>query len=243
MRIVALISASQGTASFPDKLLAVANDKTIIQHTYQSVVDAGLFTDVIVVTNSDLIEEQVKALGGNAVKTVKQFDNHIESLAEAAILIDADIFVCIPGDHIKLYKPAVEKMLQYFDGVYGKDIKAASIVRKIQDESRITDANTVKVALNLRMYSLYFSRCAIPYVKKSEIGFAHYEHVNILACRKEVLLNTTQQPSSPLERAEGIDCLRLIENGVQIKMTISPYPLIDIHTEADMAGVATFINN
>ncbi len=243
MKVVALISAPQGSEAFPDKLLASVNGKSVIQNTYGSVKSSGLFSDIVVVTDSEEVEAQIKAEDGNVSRTRKLFDNCIERLAEMSLLSDGDIFVCIPGDHLKLHRSAIEKLLQVFDGSFGKDIRVASIVQKIHDSSRIADPNTVKVALSLRLYGLYFSHGAIPFMKNTQLGFSHYEHINIVACRKDALLNFIQQPASPLERAEQIDCLRFVENGVPVKMVIEQYPSFNIHTAADMPAAAAFVND
>jgi CMP-2-keto-3-deoxyoctulosonic acid synthetase len=243
MKYVALISASKGTAQFPDKLLAKLKGKPIIQHTYESVNASGLFEDIIVVTNHDAIEELIKGIGGDVIKTNKDFDNSLERLAEASLLNDGEIFVCIPGDHLRLNKPSVEKLMQLFEGNFGKDIKVASIVQKVQDANRIADISTVKVALSLRMYGLYLSRAVIPLIKNHETGFSHFEHVNIIASRKEQLMNILQQPASPLERAEQIECLRFIENGVPVKMVMASYPTINIGSMADIPAAEAFIGN
>jgi hypothetical protein len=243
MSYTALISAPKGSADFPDKLLSVINGKALLQHTYESVQSSGIFDNIIVVTNDSDIQNLVIGFGGKVHMTTSAFHNTFESMAEATLLTDSDTFVCIPGAHLSLCKEAGEKLLQLFEGNFGKDIKVASIVKKIQDPERLNSLDVVKVALSLRMYGLYFSRAVIPAMKKQEPGFAHYEHINIVAVRKEVMLNLLQQPTSPLERAEQIDCLRFIENGVPIKMIIEKYPMVDIRTNDDIVAAETFLQN
>lgn len=243
MKYVALISAPNGNLQFPDKLLATVKGKPIIQYTFESVKDSGLFDEVIVVTNSDGVETLIKSIGGDVTRTAKSFDNSLERLAEVSMLNDGELFVCIPGDHLRLNKASIEKLLQLFEGNFGKDIKVASIVNKVQDAHRIADINTVKVALSLRMYALYFSRAVVPLVKNHEPGFSHFEHVNIIASRKEPLMNLLQQPTAPLERTEQIECLRFIENGVPIKMIIEQYPTIHINNTADVTAAEAFVSH
>lgn len=242
MGYTALISAPIGGSDFPNKLLSPVKGKSLLQHTYESVKSTDLFDNIIVVTNDNSIHDLVAGFGGNVHLTTKTYDNIFERMAEAVLLSDSDIFVCIPGTHLTLQKEATEKLLQLFEGNFGKDIKVASIVKKIQDPERLNNIDTVKVALSLRMYGLYFSRAAIPAVKK-ETGFSHYEHVNVLAARKDAMLNLLQQPTSPLERAEQIDCLRFVENGVPIKLIIEKYPTVDIRTTADIAAAEAFLSN
>lgn len=243
MRIAALISAPEGGVDFPDKLLTVVNGKAVIEHTVASVQATGLFTETVVVTNNDDIEAHL-AGKVNVVKTNKPFDNYIERLAEVAALTDVDLFVCIPGDHLRLHNATIEKLVQLFEGTTGKDIQVASIVKKIQQDTEQikADNNTVKVVLGLRMHALYFSRYPIPYMQHNEVGFACYEHINIIACKKEAMLHFIQLPPSPLERAEQIHALRFVENGVQIKMIIAQYPYIKIKTAADIPAAEAFLN-
>lgn len=243
MKVAALISAPAGNTDFSGKLLLEVNGKSVIANTVDSVKQSGLFADVIVVTNDAAVETNLSDVGVQVVKVNKAFDNYIERLAEASLVADADMFVCIPGDHLLLNKLAVERLLQLFEGVTGKDVQVASIVQKIQNDTLKEDRNTVKVVLGLRMHALYMSRYPIPYMQHDEAGFACYEHINIVACRKDAMLRFLQWPPSPLERAEQIHALRFVENGVQIKMHIAQYPYFKIRSEADVAGATAFINN
>lgn len=243
MKVTALISAPAGSTDFPDKLLLEVNGKSVIANTVDSVVQSGLFADAIVVTNDAAVETNLSDSGVHVVKVNKAFDNYIERLAEATLLADADLFVCISGDHLSLNRNAVERLLQLFEGATGKDVQVASIVQKIQDGTLKDDKNTVKVALGLRLHALYMSRYPIPYMQHDEAGFACYEHINIIACRKDAMLRFIQWPASPLERAEQIHALRFVENGVQIKMHIAQYPYFKIRSAADAQAAATFINN
>jgi 3-deoxy-manno-octulosonate cytidylyltransferase (CMP-KDO synthetase) len=242
MRIAALISAPKGGADFPDKLLSIVNGKSVIEHTIASADATGIFTDIVVVTNDDDIEAKL----GEAVKVVKtkkSFENYIERLAEVSVLTDADMFVCIPADHLRVHTATLEKLLQLFEGAAGKDVQVASVVQKIQKDAEQVkaDKNTVKVVLGLRMHALYFSRYAIPYMQHDEAGFACYEHINIMACKKDAMFNFIQWPPSPLERAEQIHALRFVENGVQIKMLIAQYPYIKMKTAADLPAAEAFL--
>jgi len=243
MKVTALISAPSGSADFPDKLLLEVNGKSVIANTVDSVSQSGLFADAIVVTNDEAVEANLSDAGVKVVKVNKTFDNYIERLAEATLLADADLFVCIPGDHLSLNRNAVERLLQLFEGATGKDVQVASIVQKIQDSALKDDKNIVKVALGLRLHALYMSRYPIPYMQHEEAGFACYEHINVIACRKDAMLRFLQWPASPLERAEQIHALRFVENGVQIKMHIAQYPYFKIRSAADAQAAAAFINN
>ena len=152
MKVAALISAPVGSPDFAGKLLLEVNGKSVIANTVDSVKQSGLFADVLVVTNDAAVETNLSDARVQVIKVNKSFDNYIERLAEASLMADADMFVCIPGDHLLLNNLAVERLLQLFEGAIGKDVQVASIVQKIQNDTLKEDRHTVKVSLGLLIH-------------------------------------------------------------------------------------------
>lgn len=241
MKSIALIPARLGATRFPEKMLAQIKGKSVIRRTYESTVKTGLFDDVIVVTDSDKIEEEIIKHGGKAVRSKREYDSGTDRIAEVALELDADVFVNVQGDEPFVQKAPLEKLLHVFEGKIGENIQVASLVQKLQDPESINDPNFVKVVLDLRQFAMYFSRCPIPYLRDKDWPISHYEHIGVYAFRKMPLLNFTQWPMSTLERAEKIECLRFLENGVPIKMVISQYMGIEIDMPEDIAKAEAFM--
>jgi CMP-2-keto-3-deoxyoctulosonic acid synthetase len=105
----------------------------------------------------------------------------------------------------------------------------------------IEDPNYVKVAVDTKMNALFFSRSVIPYPRATDIAITYYEHIGVYAFKKQVLLNFTHWPMSPLEAAEKIECLRYLENGVSIRMVVTDYMGVEIDTPEDLIKAAKLL--
>lgn len=241
MSAIALIPARLGATRFPEKLLADIKGKTVIRRTLESTMNTELFDEVIVVTDSDRIRQEVEKYGGRAVMSKKSYESGTDRIAEVAENLDADIFVNVQGDEPFVQKAPLEKLLKAFNDETGKNVQVASIVQKLKDESLAHDPNFVKVALDMRQNAMYFSRSPIPYLRNRELGTTYFEHIGVYAFRKLALMNFTQWPQSPLEMAEKIECLRFLENGVPIKMIITQYMGVEIDVEEDIQRAEAFM--
>ncbi len=241
MRSIALIPARLNASRFPQKLLAQIKGKTVIRRTYESTVNTGLFDEVIVVTDSDEIEQEITKYGGRVVRSTREYESGTDRIAEAVKDIEADVFVNVQGDEPFVQRGPLEKLLQVFDGKVGENIHVASLVQKLQDPDSINDPNYVKVVLDLREFAMYFSRCPIPYRRDKDWNISHYEHIGVYAFRKQALMKFTQLPMSTLERAEKIECLRFLENGIAIKMVIAQYMGVEIDMPEDIAKAEAYL--
>lgn len=107
-------------------------------------------------------------------------------------------------------------------------------MRLIKEWSMVENPNVVKVVVDKNMNSLLFSRSIIPYPRNTSITIVHHEHVGIYAFRKEALLNFTTWPVTPLEDAEKIECLRFLERGIPLRMTVVDFEGVGIDTPDDL---------
>jgi 3-deoxy-manno-octulosonate cytidylyltransferase (CMP-KDO synthetase) len=234
MKVVALIPARLGATRFPAKLLARLNGKTIIRRTYESAKGTGLFDEVMVVTDSDEILNEIISNGGNAVKSQGEYESGTDRIAEIAAGMPADIFVNVQGDEPFVQKGPLKQLIALFNGAGGEDIKVASLVQELTDDALVKDPNYVKVALSLSNNALFFSRSIIPYPRNKHIKIPFYEHIGVYAFRKQALMDFTRWPVTPLEAAEKVECLRFLEHGVPVKMAITTYMGVEIDTPEDL---------
>ena len=234
MKTIALIPARLGATRFPAKLLAPLRGKTVIMRTYESVVNAGLFDEVIVVSDSDEILNEVIANGGKAVMSRHTHESGTDRIAEVAADMDADVFVNVQGDEPFVQREPLAQILDLFTGADGDKVQVASLVQRLKDPGQIKDPNYVKVALDLNNNALFFSRSVIPYPRNLEIAIRYYEHIGVYAFRKQALLDFTNWPMTPLEAAEKVECLRFLEHGVSMRMAITQYMGVEIDTPDDI---------
>ena len=237
-RAIALIPARYAATRFKGKLMAGLGDKTVITRTYESTVATGLFDEVIVVTDSDVIFKEITSNGGKAVMSKQEHESGSDRIAEAARDMDAEIVVNVQGDTPFVKKEPLEKLLLQFKD---STVQVGSLMQELTEQQFIEDPNYVKVAVDKNNNALFFSRSVIPYPRNKSISITYYEHIGVYAFRKHALLNFTSWPVSPLEDAEKIECLRYLENGTSIRMVITDYMGVEIDTPEDLERAARLL--
>ena len=238
MKIVAMIPARYAATRFPAKLMQQLGNKSVIRHTYDNTMATGLFSDVVVVTDSDIIFNEITSHDGKAVMSKKNHESGSDRIAEAAADMDVDIIVNVQGDEPFVQKDPLEKLLAVFAD---EKVQVASLMQELKDAASIEDPNYVKVAVDRNMNSLFFSRSVIPYPRDKSVSIPYYEHIGVYAFRKQALLNFTNWPMTPLEAAEKIECLRYLENGIPIKMVLTEYMGVEIDTPEDLDQAAKLL--
>ncbi len=234
MKYVALIPARLGATRFPAKLMAQLKGKSVIRRTYESAVNTGLFDEVVVVTDSDIIWDEIVQIDGKAVKSKGEYESGTDRIAEIAAEMNADVFINIQGDEPFVQREPLEQLLRVFEGKDADQVQVASLVQLLTDQKLIDDPNYVKVALDLHHNALFFSRSVIPYPRNQKLMIPYYEHIGVYAFRKKALMNFTIWPMTPLEAAERVECLRFLEHGVPIRMVVTKYMGIEIDTPEDI---------
>jgi 3-deoxy-manno-octulosonate cytidylyltransferase (CMP-KDO synthetase) len=233
-KIVAVIPARYAATRFPAKLMQVLGDKTVIRHTYDNTRATGLFNEVWVATDSDIIFNEIIQHGGRAVMSKGSHESGSDRIAEAVADMEVDIVVNVQGDEPFVKREPLEKLLQLFSGEEGKEVQVASLIQVLTEEKYIQDPNYVKVAIDRKNRALFFSRSPIPYHRDKNLTPVYYEHIGVYAFRKQALMQFTQWPMTPLESAEKIECLRYLENGLSIYMALTGYMGIEIDTPDDL---------
>lgn len=235
---IAMIPARYAATRFPAKLMQQLGDKTVIRHTYDNTVATGLFNEVIVVTDSEIIFNEISQHGGKAIMSIGSHESGSDRIAEAALDLVVDIIVNVQGDEPFVKKEPLEKLLAVFTD---ESVQVASLMQVLKDEQLITDPNYVKVTVDINMNALMFSRSVIPFKRDNTISPTYYEHIGVYAFRKKALLDFTNWVMTPLEAAEKIECLRYLENGVAIKMVVTDYMGIEIDTPEDLIKAAKLL--
>lgn len=238
MKSIALIPARYGATRFRGKLMAELKGKSVIRHTYDATVTTGLFDEVIVATDSDIIFNEITSHGGRAVMTKSDHESGTDRIAEAAQGLEADVIVNVQGDTPFVSKEPLQKLLEQFED---KAVQVGSLMQVLEDEALIADHNYVKVCVDKNMNALFFSRSVIPYPRNKSIAITYYEHIGVYAFRKNALLDFTGWPVSPLEDAEKVECLRYLENGVSIRMVVTDYMGVEIDTPEDLERAARLL--
>lgn len=208
--------------------------KPVIVRTYEAARGTGLFDEVIVVTDSEIIAEAVQGEGGKVVMSREVHETGSDRLAEAVVDMDADIVVNVQGDEPFTEKESLEKLIRVFHEDPEKEIDLASLMTEITDPEDIANPNTVKVITDKEGFALYFSRAPIPYQRAEEPLAVYFKHKGVYAFRKRALLDFRRLPMLQLEAVEKIEAIRFLEYGKKIKMVQTRISGIEIDTPEDL---------
>ena len=234
MKIIAVIPARYASTRFPAKLMQDLGGKTVILRTYEAAVKTQLFDDVFVVTDSDLIYNEIICHNGKAIMSVKGHESGSDRIAEAVESIDVDIVVNVQGDEPFINSEPLKELIQVFRNDIDKKVDLGSLMREIKAEEEISNPNNVKVVVDQNQFALYFSRSVIPYPREKNVGVRYMQHIGIYAFRKQALLDFYSLPMKSLEASEKLEQLRYLEFGKRIKMVETTHVGIGIDTIEDL---------
>ncbi|RTY88707.1 3-deoxy-manno-octulosonate cytidylyltransferase [Flavobacterium sp. RSP15] len=234
MKIIAVIPARYASTRFPAKLMQDLGGKTVILRTYEAAVNTKLFDAVFVVTDSDLIYDEIRTHGGNVIRSIKEHESGSDRIAEAIENLDVDIVVNVQGDEPFIDAEPLAKVIEVFRNDLDKKVDLASLMREITNETDINNPNNVKVVVDQNEFALYFSRSVIPYPRDKSVGARYLQHIGVYAFRKQALLDFYSLPMQSLEASEKLEQLRYLEFGKRIKMIETTHIGIGIDTPEDL---------
>ncbi|OJX29895.1 MAG: 3-deoxy-D-manno-octulosonate cytidylyltransferase [Chryseobacterium sp. 36-9] len=233
MKVIAVIPARYNSTRFPGKLMEILGDRTVINTTYQNVVDTGLFDDVFVATDSELIFDEISKNGGKAVMT-GEHETGSDRIAEAVQSINCDIIINVQGDEPFLKKEPLKQLIDVFSNDDKKEISLASLKIQLKESEEIQNPNNVKVITDNNGFALYFSRSVIPFHRELAYNVKYYKHIGVYAFRKEALIKFSSLEMTPLEISEKLEQLRYLENGMKIKLVETDFIGVGIDTPEDL---------
>ena len=234
MKIIAVIPARYASTRFPAKLLQDLGGKTVILRTYEAALATNLFDDVFVVTDSDLIFNEIESNGGKAIMSIKEHESGSDRIAEAVENMDVDVVINVQGDEPFINKSALSQLVEVFKNDADKKVDLASLMFEIKDKEEISNPNNVKVIVDQQGFALYFSRSVIPFPREENAGVRYMKHIGIYAFRKTALMDFYRLPMLSLEASEKLEQLRYLEYGKRIRMIETSHGSIGIDTPEDL---------
>ncbi|MBK7405292.1 MAG: 3-deoxy-manno-octulosonate cytidylyltransferase [Phycisphaerales bacterium] len=233
---VALIPARLGSTRFPRKALASETGKPMVVHVREAAERAASIGRVVVATDAEEIAAVVRDRGGEAVMTSGAHPNGTSRLAEAATLLGLDdetVVVNVQGDEPEI-DPALIDLAIAAHAASGAEV--ATIASPFGPGQSPLDPNIVKVVLDARGRALYFSRSPIPFDRDGACGVCPLKHVGLYVYRAGFLRRYVLMPETPLERAERLEQLRVLEHGCSIAVGVAEAHHIGIDTPAQYAA-------
>jgi len=242
MKIIAMIPARYSASRFPGKLMKDLGGKSVILRTYEAALNTELFDEVYVVTDSEIIKENITNAGGNAIVSKKEHECGSDRIAEAVTDINTDIVINVQGDEPFIDKTSLSKLIEVFKADTKNEIDLASLKVQITNKKDIENPNNVKVITDVNNLAIYFSRSVIPYHRDATINVKYYKHKGVYAFRKQALLDFYNTPITPLEAAEKIEAIRYQEIGKKIKMVETTVEAVGIDTPEDLEKAKQYLN-
>ena len=239
-RLVAIIPARMGSSRFPGKPLAQLLGRPMIEHVLRRVEMCTQLNAVYVATCDEEIRKVVEGLGGRVIMTSPTHERATDRVAEAVEQLEADIVVMIQGDEPMITPAMIDAAVAPLlaDGSVG----CVNLVHRITKRHDYLDPNTIKVVMDVNLDALYFSRAPIPALEFSEPNqLPVFKQVCVIPFRREFLREFTRLPPTPLERAESIDMLRLIEHGRRVRLVETTVETHAVDTPEDLRLVETLM--
>jgi 3-deoxy-manno-octulosonate cytidylyltransferase (CMP-KDO synthetase) len=240
MKILALIPARMGSSRFPGKPMAKILGKPMIGHVYERVAKSSLLDMVAVATCDREIFDYIESIGGKAVMTADTHERASDRCAEALIKLEEeqntrfDMVVMVQGDepmvHPDMISEAVQPMLD------DSSIQVVNLFGEIKDSAEFEDRNCIKVVYDIYSNALYFSREPIPTrckVDRVPMG----KQVCIIPFRRDYLIEYTHLDPTPLEIAESVDMMRVLEHGMKVYMAPTRHSSYAVDTPDDLQRV------
>lgn len=240
MKILAIIPARMASSRFPGKPMMPILGKPMIGHVYEKVSKSLFLNKVAVATCDQEIKEYIESIGGAAIITSDKHERASDRCAEALLKIETtdnvkyDIVVMVQGDepmiHSDMIDQAVAPMLK------NSEINVVNLMSQILMEADIQDRNCIKVVFDSKKDALYFSREPIP-TRINLPDFKMYKQVCVIPFKRDFLIEYTNLSPTPLELAESVDMMRILEHGFKVRMEETFYETQAVDTQDDLIKV------
>ncbi len=246
MKVIGIIPSRYASTRFPSKPLAMIKGKTMIQRVWEQAWKSKL--DAVVVATDDMrIADEVLKFGGQYVLTDPNHRSGTDRCREALYMVEGqyDAVVNIQGDE-PFIEPA--QINQVIELIGRDDTQLASLAKRIEDEDELFSPNVVKVVMDKQGNALYFSRYPIPFMRNLDRDKwlqkgEFYKHIGLYAYKTETLCQIAEMQSTALEKAESLEQLRWLENGLRIRMGVTQLESLSIDTQEDYEKAMQFAQN
>ncbi|MFC4599636.1 3-deoxy-manno-octulosonate cytidylyltransferase [Cohnella hongkongensis] len=232
-KVVAIIPARYHSTRLPAKPLEDIFGKPMIQRVYEGAKAAKKLDRVIVATDDERIAGACRQFDAEVFMTDSKHENGTSRAAEVAVQIDADYIVIVQGDEPMIHGDSVDKIV---DAINDTDV-AYSLMHKITED--IDLRVRAKVITDLNGYALTFSRSRIPF-NFNDPNPVYYKGVGVYCFEKDFLIKYLTLPMGPIEKAESIEFLRVLENGYRVKMVEIEQRVQCVDTHEDLRKVRDY---
>jgi 3-deoxy-manno-octulosonate cytidylyltransferase (CMP-KDO synthetase) len=237
MNVIAVIPARLASTRLPRKMLREIAGLPLVLWVYRAVRSSDLLDDVIVATDSIEIFDVCREHSCKAQMTSDKHRSGTERVHEISQLIAADVYLNVQGDEPMIRPDHITALVKLMKSA---QVPVGTLKTPAAAED-ITNPNAVKIVTDLSGRALYFSRSTVPYDRDGSRP-NYFKHLGIYAYRKPELDRFVTLPESSLERAERLEQLRFLENGISIYAAETPYDSVGVDTTEDLARVEKLLS-
>jgi 3-deoxy-manno-octulosonate cytidylyltransferase (CMP-KDO synthetase) len=235
-KTVGIIPARWGSTRFPGKLLHPIAGQPLLQHVWERCQQAQSLDAVIIATDDMRIAQAAFDWGAEVSLTSSQHASGTDRIAEVARnLRGVTHIVNVQGD-----EPLIDpKLIDRLAAALRRDraLEMITAAHPFENAAEASSPHQVKVIVDLRGNALYFSRFAIPFPRDRSVPVKYLRHQGIYGFRRKTLLQFVKWKSTPLERAESLEQLRALENGVKVYVLITKHGSPGVDTLEDAVAL------
>lgn len=239
MKPVAIIPARWGSTRFPGKPLVRLAGRPLVVHVLDACRRSGAFSEVRVATDDERIAAAVSEAGGLVDRTRSDHPSGTDRVAEVAARLPpaVEVVVNVQGDEPLVHPEALRALAAAFDD---PAVEMATLIRPLEEGER-DNPNVVKAVVDLRSDALYFTRADVPFSRDGGPA-TRWAHQGLYGYRRATVQRLASLAPTPLERAESLEQLRALENGIRIRCVPTPYTSIGVDTPEDLARAEALLS-
>ena len=226
-----MIPARFASSRFEGKGLAKLAGKPIVQHVYERTSGCAAVDRTVVATDDSRVSKVVEGFGGEVVMTSPEHRNGTERIAEVASRVDAPVILNVQGDEPLINPDSLRSCVLRLE----KDdtVDVSTLATPIRDKAAFERPSVVKVVMDGSGRALYFSRAPIPH-ERVAAKQGPFKHIGVYCYRREYLLSLVKIEPGPLESAECLEQLRVLENGGRIGVAVTPHDTVGVDLPEDL---------
>jgi 3-deoxy-manno-octulosonate cytidylyltransferase (CMP-KDO synthetase) len=243
--IIGIIPARFASTRLMGKPLANIGGKPMIQHTYENASKSKLIEKLILAVDDSKVASVARGFGADVMETPKEIASGSDRIAYIAKTYkEADIIVNIQGDEPFIRGEMIDQAIEPL--LFDKSIEVSTLIRRIDTIKELRSPDVVKVVFDYNNFALYFSRSVIPYTRNAISDTSaldvtdYYKHIGLYVFRRRALFKFTSLKQTDLEKTEMLEQLRMLENGISIKVVETEYDSLSVDTQDDLKRARTF---
>lgn len=241
MDVIGIIPARFSSTRFDGKVLADISGKPMLQHVWEKAKEARTLDDLIIACDDERVARAAEEFGAKAVMTSKDHSSGTDRICEVVNFLDVKIVINIQADEPLIHPVMIDTVSRSL--LEEKTVSMATLMKKIEMQEELNDPHVVKVVVDKDNFALYFSRAAIPYLAatSSVQSPVYYKHIGLYGYTKDFLFTYKNLPVSTLEAAEKLEQLRVLQEGIKIKVIETKYETIGVDTPQDLEKVKCYL--